>query len=60
VDDRDISFGRKLHDAYLMGMPHIAIVGREFDTAKVEVEYRDSHEKKFYSIEELGGILQKS
>lgn len=40
-DDRDVSFGEKIHDAELLGFPLIAIVGKKYlETGEVEWKKR--------------------
>ncbi len=59
VDDRHEPAGVKFKDAYLIGIPYIVILGKNYlKTRKIEVENRKSGEKQVVSREELGSLLR--
>jgi prolyl-tRNA synthetase len=54
VDDRKDGAGVKFNDAYLIGNPYIAIMGKNYDnTKKIDLEVRKTKEKHSFSQEEL-------
>ena len=53
LDDRNESFGVKLNDAELIGMPYIVIVGRNAKDGMVEIINRATLEKKEININEI-------
>ena len=58
-DDRKESFGVKLKDAELLGMPYIVIVGRDSDKGLYEFVERKNLEKQVKSYEEIIQFLKK-
>ena len=58
-DDRKESFGVKLKDAELLGMPHIVVVGRDSDKGMYEFIERSTLEKQLKSYEDIMQILKK-
>lgn len=58
-DDRKESFGVKLKDAELLGMPYIVIVGRDSDKGQYEFIERTTLEKHVKSYEEIIQIIKK-
>ena len=44
-DDRDISAGEKFNDAYLLGIPYLLIIGKNFKDGRVELEERKTGKK---------------
>lgn len=58
-DDRKESFGVKLKDAELLGMPYIVVVGRDSDKGLYEFIERSTLEKQIKSYEEIIQILKK-
>lgn len=57
LDDRKESFGVKLNDAELIGIPYIVIVGRGVLEGKVELVKRATLEKVEISIDELRSFM---
>ncbi len=53
LDDRAESFGVKLKDAELIGVPYILIVGKGAMEGKVELEERKSGERKEMTVDEF-------
>lgn len=58
-DDRKESFGVKLKDAELLGMPYIVVVGRDSDKGMYEFIERSTLEKQLKSYEDIIQILKK-
>ncbi len=59
IDDRKESFGVKLTDAELLGMPYIIIVGRDSINDLYELIERKSLNKSLKSLNEIMQILKK-
>lgn len=57
-DDRKDSFGVKLNDAELIGIPYIVIVGRDAASGNVELVNRKTGERKVVSIDEVKSLLK--
>ena len=57
-DDRKDSFGVKLNDAELIGIPYIVIVGRDAVNGSVEFINRKTGERKVVSIDEVKSLLK--
>ena len=57
-DDRKDSFGVKLNDAELIGIPYIVIVGRDAVNGSVELINRKTGERKVVSIDEVKSLLK--
>ena len=58
LDDRNESFGVKLNDAEIVGIPYTVIVGRGAKDGIVELVKRSTLDKVEISIDELTTILQ--
>ena len=58
LDDRKESFGVKLNDAELIGMPYIFVVGRDANENRGELIIRKSHEKEVKDFNELIAFLK--
>ena len=58
-DDRKESFGVKLKDAELLGMPYIIVVGRDSEKGLYEFIERNTLAKQLKSYEEIMQILKK-
>jgi prolyl-tRNA synthetase len=60
VDDRVEAAGVKFNDAYLLGNPCIAIIGKNFSSSgKIDLEIRRSRQKMSFTVEELLNFLQR-
>lgn len=60
LDDRDALAGVKFNDAYLVGSPFIAVMGKNYlKTSKLELEVRKTGEKLALSKDELINYLKK-
>ena len=59
LDDRNESFGVKLKDAELIGVPYILIVGKGAGENKVELIERKSGERKELTVEEFLNTYNK-
>lgn len=59
IDDRKESFGVKLTDAELLGMPYIIIVGRDSDKGLYEFIERKTLNKSLKTEEEIMQIIKK-
>ena len=57
-DDRKDSFGVKLNDAELIGVPYIIIVGRDASSGSVELINRKTGDRKVVSIDEVKSLLK--
>ena len=58
-DDRDITFGTKIKDAKLLGIPYIIIIGKKYsESQKFELEKRNDSEKLFVTAQELINFLK--
>ena len=58
LDDRKESFGVKLNDAELIGMPYIYVVGREANENRGELITRKTLEKEVKTFDEIIQILK--
>ncbi|PYG90209.1 prolyl-tRNA synthetase [Ruminiclostridium sufflavum DSM 19573] len=53
-DDRDMSFGAKIKDGKLLGIPYMIIIGKSYaESGNIEIELRKNGEKCFVKAEEL-------
>jgi prolyl-tRNA synthetase len=60
VDDRLEAAGVKFNDAYLIGNPYIAVMGKNFlNSQKLDLEIRRNREKHQLSKEEILNFLKK-
>lgn len=59
MDDRKESFGVKLKDAELLGMPYIIVVGRDSENGLYEFVERKSLSKLLKTFDEIMTILKK-
>lgn len=57
VDDRDLSFGRKISDSHLVGIPNVMIIGKKSKEGIVEIENRISGQKSFICQSDLESFL---
>lgn len=61
IDDRDQPPGVKFNDAYLIGIPYIAILGKNYiKTKKIEVELRKTKEKLTLTKEEFFNFIKNN
>ncbi|MBU1112378.1 MAG: proline--tRNA ligase [Candidatus Omnitrophica bacterium] len=59
VDDRDEAAGVKFNDAYLLGNPYIAIIGKKYiESETIDLEVRKSADKSSFKKEELIKFLK--
>lgn len=52
-DDREISFGRKMKDSLLVGVPYTAIIGKHHSKGLIELEERVSGKKFTIPVDEV-------
>lgn len=61
IDDRQgFSFGNKIKDAYTLGTPYIAIIGKKATDGTIEIEETKSGTKYYLSNEEIIQLLNKN
>lgn len=59
IDDRNASFGSKIKDSKLIGIPYMVIIGKSFHNDNLyEVENRASENKSYVTQEELISMIK--
>ena len=60
IDDRDEPLGKKIRDAQKEWVPFIVVIGdKEMQSGMLAVNVRSTDEKKDFSVDELGALVEK-
>lgn len=57
-DDRQMSLGAKIKDAKLLGIPHMVVIGKKYQSGTYELEDRATGQKNYVSFTELLEIIK--
>ena len=57
IDDRKVSIGMKIKDAYSLGTPYILIIGDEYDENALEIEETKTGKKHVIKLKDLDKFL---